>query len=644
MPRWFQPVEPRSPGSPALPASTPGFLWYFVRQQPGWYASAIALTTLGTGSGILLPWALGKIVRAVAGSHSDPQAVIASLSGPLQIFAWLCLAEVFFGRLADAIQVRLRPRLRQRVTRELFVYLQHHSHRFLSENFAGALAHRVGEASQGIAQTLFSIIMEFWPTVVVLSVSLVLLLLTHSGLGWAFVGWATVFVSVSAWLSTVSQKHSSRASAARSSTTGLVVDSITNLGSVRLFGRSRHERSLLEQSFEKEMVHIRKANGFNERVRWFQFSASALLKGGTLWLSLHLWSLGEIDIAAFVMSTSLTFLIINETRNLSRRFLEFAEHVGAVHNGVSTLLKPHEVIDPADAQVLAKARGGVEFQQVRFGYTPETTIFDGLSVRIPPGQKVGLVGRSGSGKSTFVNLILRLYEPQGGSIAIDGRDIASLTQDSLRDQIGLIPQEPTLFHRTLRENIRYGRIDATDEEVERAAEKANAHEFVATMKDGYEALVGERGVKLSGGQRQRIAIARVILKNAPILVLDEATSALDSLTERTIQSTLDKEMVGKTVVVVAHRLSTIAHLDRILVFEEGRIVQDGTHSELLRRGGPYAELWRRQSEGFLPEDYDEDPVDPPREVPLPDDPPVAAKDGSVEIDEESGEPAEKILA
>jgi ATP-binding cassette subfamily B protein len=222
-------------------------------------------------------------------------------------------------------------------------------------------------------------------------------------------------------------------------------------------------------------------------------------------------------------------------------------------------------------------------------------------VRIPAGQRVGLVGLSGSGKSSFVSLILRLYDPQDGAILIDGVDIRAMTQDSLHAQLSLIPQDPGLFHRTLRENIRYGRLEASDAEVLEAARLAHAHEFIAQIKEGYDSLVGERGVKLSGGQRQRIAIARVILKNAPILILDEATSALDSITEHTIQETLDTVMRGKTVIVVAHRLSTIAHLDRILVFDDGRIVEDGSHAELLARGGAYYRLWSRQAGGFLPE-------------------------------------------
>ncbi len=324
------------------------------------------------------------------------------------------------------------------------------------------------------------------------------------------------------------------------------------------------------------------------------------MKVGTLYYSLSLWNQGAITAADFVVATSLSLLIISEARNLSRRFLEIFEHIGNIANGVLTIIQPHELIDQDEAIAHSITQGKIEFRLVNFSYLEGKQVFQNLSVTIQSGQRVGLVGFSGSGKSTFVNLILRVFDPQSGQIIIDGVDIRDMTQEALHAQISLIPQDPSLFHRTLMENIRYGRLDATDEEVIKAARKAHAHDFIAQIKEGYHSLVGERGVKLSGGQRQRIAIARVILKDAPILILDEATSSLDSITEKAIQDTLDLVMNEKTVIVVAHRLSTIAHLDRILVFDQGRVIEDGTHSQLLASGGAYYKLWKMQAGGFLP--------------------------------------------
>jgi ATP-binding cassette subfamily B protein len=338
-----------------------------------------------------------------------------------------------------------------------------------------------------------------------------------------------------------------------------------------------------------------------ERVRWFQFIAAAGLKLGTVYYALTLWNAGLIGVGDFTMSAGLALLIIGDARNLSRRFLEFFEYVGNIANGVDTIVKPHEIVDVPNAQPLQVAQGRIEFRGVTFGYDPQRPVFQGLNVVIEPGQRVGLVGFSGSGKSTFVALILRNYEPQSGRICIDGTDIAITTQDSLHRQVSLIPQDPSLFHRSLQENIGYGRLDAEHEDIAVAARLANADAFIEIMPEGYASLVGERGIKLSGGQRQRIAIARVMLKDAPILILDEATSSLDSVTEKAIQDNLDRVMGRKTVIAIAHRLSTIAYLDRILVFDQGRIVEDGSHAELLARKGFYYRLWSMQAGGFLPQ-------------------------------------------
>jgi ATP-binding cassette subfamily B protein len=603
----------RAPGAPDLPRTPFKFVLHFFLWFKAWYVLMIVLEALNAAFGITIPYALSRIIHtvtAVAATSAAGAAVqqtpdwSGALHKPIILFVVLCIGELVFSRMAGAIQVRLGPRQRQNVTRHIYHYLQLHSHRYMTNNFAGALAHRISETSLGVSQIMWSIITEFWPLAIVLSVAVGLLLNAYLWLGVLVGVWAVAFIALSYCLAMRGQGHARQAAAARSETTGKVVDSVSNADSVRLFARLRFEREHLELYLRREMAAIRVSNDYAERVRWFQFGAAAILKIGTLLYALLLWEQQKIGVADFVMAVSLSIMIINEGRNLSRRFLEFFEYVGNVANGVHAIIQPHELIDLPHAQSHRVGGGAIEFRDVHFTHGEGKQLFEGLNVTIPAGEHVGLVGTSGSGKSTFVSLILRTIDPQQGSIHVDGVDLRDFTQEALHEQLALIPQEPSLFHRTLRENIRYGRLEASDAEVEAAARKAHAHDFILQAPQGYEAMVGERGIKLSGGQRQRIAIARVILKGAPVLILDEATSSLDSITEQAIQETLQDVMRRKTVIVVAHRLSTIAHLDRILVFEHGRIVEQGSHAELLQKKGMYARLWRAQAGGFLPENDD----------------------------------------
>jgi ATP-binding cassette subfamily B protein len=591
----------RAPQAPRLPSTPFRFILHFVARYRWWYLAMVVFESAHAVCSICLPYALGKVIKGVTEAGAATAGLVERLHGPLTLFVLLGIGEVVFARAGGTCQITIGPRQRQNVTRNVYAYLQHHSHRYFTSNFSGALAHRISETSMGVTQTLWAIIFDFWPIAIVFSVSVALLSRAHGELGAFVAAWAALFVGISYYLATRCQPFAFKASAARSETTGKVVDSVTNLTSAKLFARLDFERDYLNTYLDKEMRAIRRSNWYSERVRWFQFGSAAVLKIGVLYYSLRLWRDGVIGVADFVMATSLSFLIINEARNLSRRFLEFFEFIGNVANGVHTIVAPHELVDAPGAAPLRIGSGTIELRALEFGYTPDRKVFDRLNLTIPAGQRVGLVGSSGSGKSTFVSLILRLYDIQGGSISIDGVDIRDMTQDALHAQLSLIPQDPTLFHRSLLENVRYGKLEADDEQVMEAASKAHAHDFIAQMPEGYHSLVGERGVKLSGGQRQRIAIARVILKDAPVLILDEATSSLDSITEQAIQDALDTVMRGKTVLVVAHRLSTIASLDRILVFDKGSIVEDGTHSELLKKRGAYHALWSRQSHGFLTE-------------------------------------------
>ncbi|SDT85785.1 ATP-binding cassette, subfamily B [Verrucomicrobium sp. GAS474] len=593
----------RSPEAPELPVDPFRFLLRFVKRYRGWYVAICALETGAAVGAIFAAATIGQVVKALG--HAAGGEGFGVLLGPCLAFAGYNAAEVVLTRVAGACRMRSMPYLRTSVTRELYAYLQCHSHRFLNDNFAGALAHRIAETSQGTGMAMGMILFDFLPIVVKIAVSVVLLSFA-SGLLATFLGvWAVLFLGLSWIFARKCRLLARRHAAARSEMTGKLVDSVTNLSSVRLFARLGFERTYLDGYLDAEVAAGRKAFGYMERVLWFQYAASFVLKAGLLFLAAFLWRTGRIDVACFVGAVSMALLIIGELRNLARRLMEFFEFLGNIANGVQSIVRSHEVVDREGAPALRVTRGGIVFRDVGFSYGGEKggrRVFDGLNLVIEPRQRVGLVGFSGSGKSSLLNLVLRLYDPQEGAVLIDGKDIREVSQSSLHSQIGFIPQDPGLFHRTLRENIGYGSPGIGEEAIRRAAVLAHADGFIEGMRDEYDSLVGERGVKLSGGQRQRIAIARVVAKDAPILIMDEATSSLDSLTERAIQESLDAMMKDRTVLVVAHRLSTIAHLDRILVFDSGRIVEDGGHRELLARDGAYARLWNSQINGFLPEE------------------------------------------
>jgi len=589
----------RAADAPLLPTRTVKFILYCLASFRGWIILMLIFETGQAAASILVPYAIKAIMDGV--EHLSGPSVLGSLRGPLLLLAGLNVAEILFSRASGAVLIIMGPLLRQRTTKAMYAYLQYHAPRYFGSHFAGALAHRISETAMSVNHTVWSVLCDFWPILVTFAVSIALLLNVHHGLGLLVAGWVLAYVSLSYWLATRCQPYAQSYAATRSLVNGKIVDAVTNILNAKLFARLHFEREYLNGFLETEVQAGRRTFWFMERVRWFQFIAAAALKVGTVYYALTLWDSGMIGVGDFTMSIGLALLIISDARNLTRRFLEFFEYVGNVANGVDTIVQAHEIVDVPDAKPLKITQGRIEFRNVCFGYEPKQPVFDGLNVVIEPGQRVGLVGFSGSGKSTFVGLMLRNYQPQSGQILIDNMDIQHVLLDSLHEQVSLIPQDPSLFHRSLKENIGYGRLTADDEDIQAAARMAHADEFIQVMPEGYASLVGERGVKLSGGQRQRIAIARVMLKDAPILILDEATSSLDSVTEKTIQENLDRAMGRKTVIAIAHRLSTIAHLDRILVFDQGRIVEDGGHDQLLAKQGVYYRLWIMQAGGFLPE-------------------------------------------
>ncbi len=588
--------------APNLPSTPWRFSLYFYHQIRLALIAIFAFETAQASCTIMLPYSIKQIIDAVNRANETGMDVFKASHDALLLFALLNLGIVVFSRASGAFLVSSSPLIKVKIRLALFRYLQFHSHRFFVSNFAGSLANRISEVAVSSLHALWTIAFTFYPLVIQSLVALIILYLTHAQLALVLSLWLIVYVAISIYLAKKCQVYSKDFAAARSMVTGKVVDSVTNMMNAKMFARSDFEEEYLTGFLDDEVEHALKTYWFMEKMRWFQYVSALVLMVSMVGYALKIWSEGGLTVGEFSMVAGIAIMLIEAARGLSRGFLEFFEYIGNIADGVSIFIQPHEIVDKVNAPNILVNKGEIAFKDVCFSYPDGAQIFNQLNVIIKPNQKVGLVGFSGSGKSTFVNLILRLFETQQGVISIDSQNILKVTQDSLRENISLIPQDPMLFHRSLMENIRYGRLEASDEEVIEAAKKANAHDFILQTEKGYDSLVGERGVKLSGGQRQRIAIARAILKDVKILILDEATSALDSVTEKKIQQGLDHLMQDKTVVIVAHRLSTVSHMDRILVFDDGKIVEDGNHQDLLRNvHGHYTRLWHMQAGGFLPE-------------------------------------------
>jgi ATP-binding cassette subfamily B protein len=587
--------------APRLSRSPWRFALYFYLKSRNTLAAIFIFEAAQAACTILLPYAVKEIIDAVTLANQTGTDIFTASKDALILFALLNLGIVLFSRASGAMLVLTGPFLRAEIRKSLFSFLQHHSHRYFISHFAGSLANRIAEVSMSSMHALWTITFDFYPLIIKSLVALILLFNASGELALVLSLWLGIYVYVSYLLARRCRVYAQDFAAARSLVTGKVVDSVTNVMNAKMFARRQYEEDYLTDYLNHEVNHALRTYWYMEKLRWFQFTAAMVLMIAMVGYALKIWSEGNMTVGEFSMVAGLAIMLIEAARGLSRSFLEFFEYLGNISDGVSVFVQSHEIIDQPDAPVLQVTRGEIVFDDVSFIYQEGLQVFAHLSVTIEPKQQVGLVGFSGSGKSTFVNLILRLFEAQGGTINIDGHNILNVTQDSLRENVSMIPQDPQLFHRSLMENIRYGRLEATDDEVIEAAKKAHAHEFILQTEQQYESLVGERGVKLSGGQRQRVAIARAILKDSPILILDEATSSLDSVTEKKIQLGLENLMQGRTVVVVAHRLSTISHMDRILVFDQGRIIEDGSHQQLLLRDGHYAHLWNMQAGGFLPE-------------------------------------------
>ena len=604
---WFeQRIDPFAPFDDKVtpPARVGAFIWHYIAPFRGLVAVnfAFALVIGIMESGMIL--LAGRFVDLLVSSQpADILVTHGAILAGLALFvaiirpALMILGEVV---LNQALVTPIYSRVRWRT----HLYTLGHSLNYFQSDFAGRLANRVMQSGPAIQAVTLETLDNMAYVVIYVVVAFVAFTNINLVFGLPILAWAIAYSLLLRQFVPRAVALSAKQSEARSALLGRIVDSYTNILTVKLFARDHQERSAVKGAIER---HTRLGL---DTLRLLTIAVSVLILLNTLLLlstgglSLSLWREGAMSVGEAGAALAMVMRLNDMSRWVMHLVRSIFENVGTVQESMDTIAKPHTLLDAPAAGELAVPRGEIVFDNVTFHYGKGKGIIDQLNLRVAPGEKVGIVGPSGAGKSTIVSLLLRLHEVEGGAIRIDGQDIAAVRQESLRRSIGVVTQDNALLHRSIEENIRYGRTEAGEHEIIAAAKAAQAHDFILGLGDkdgnaGYAARVGERGVKLSGGQRQRIAIARILLKNAPILVLDEATSALDSEIEAAIQSSLADLMHGKTAMVIAHRLSTIAALDRLVVMDDGRIVEEGAHADLIHRGGLYARLWARQSGGFL---------------------------------------------
>ncbi len=597
-------LEPTSlPPDAPPPGGLGAFYWHYVRQVRH---LVVALFVAGSIVALLdttVPVFIGRLVGLV--SNHQP--------GTLLHEAWPQLALMAFVLLiarpaANALQqlvtnLAINPGFTNLVRWQNHWHVVRQSWTFFQNDFAGRIANRVMQTGPSLRESVVAATNAVWYILIYGTTAVVLLGSSDIRLAVPVLLWFGGYALTLRYFVPRVRVRSRRMSEARSNLTGRIVDSYTNILTVKLFARPRDEDSFVRASVDEHTDAFRQQLRIITQFGMTLSAFNAALLVGTGTIGVWLWVNGRIGVGGLATALPLAWQMTNIAGWVAQNVTSIFENVGTVQDGMRSIAVPRQMEDRADAASLHVERGTVRFEAVRFGYGTVRGVLHGIDLTIAPGERVGLVGPSGAGKSTLVNLLLRFYEVERGRILIDDQDIAHVTQESLRSRIAMVTQDTSLLHRSIRDNIRYGRPEANDDEVREAARRAHALDFIEGLEDwqgrcGMDAHVGERGVKLSGGQRQRVALARVILKNAPILILDEATSALDSEVEAAIQEQLDDLMKGRTVVAIAHRLSTISRMDRLVVMNSGRIVETGSHAELLVRGGTYARLWRRQSGGF----------------------------------------------
>ncbi|NIA70153.1 ABC transporter ATP-binding protein [Pelagibius litoralis] len=600
--RLFNPLTPAAIERP--PTMTRAFFIHFLAPIKGLLLITLAVSAVAAVAEIALYAFLGKLVDWL--TVGSPETFLREHAWALAGMAFVAVVLRPIAVLASRglINLSLIPGLTNRVRWLNHRYVLRQSLSYFNNDFAGRIAQKVLQTGHALREAVVNVIDGVWFLLIYLVGTLVL----FAGIDWRLLlpvlAWVLSYAAVIYFMVPPVRRKSATLSETNSALTGRIVDSYTNIQSVKLFADTEREDSFVGEVVGRHTAALRhlmrSVIGMTVVLTLLNTALIVLVSG----LSIALWMSSSISTGAIAISISLIIRLTQMSGWILRTVTNLFENIGTVQNGIETISQPYAVQDHPAARTLSVGAGEVRFEGIRFHYGKAEGVIEELSLTVKPGEKVGIVGRSGAGKSTLVNLLLRFYDLESGRILIDGQDIAEVSQHSLRAQIAMVTQDTALLHRSIRDNILYGRPEAGETAMREAAEMAEAAAFIPELEDfqgrqGFDAHVGERGVKLSGGQRQRIAIARVILKDAPILVLDEATSALDSEVEAAIQGQLKNLMTGKTVIAIAHRLSTIAALDRLVVMDKGHIVEQGNHAELLRLGGLYARLWERQSGGFL---------------------------------------------
>lgn len=594
----------REAPSEAPPSGVWAFYIYYLRQV---WPSFLALLVVGLIASLIEVAMFSFLSRIIDLAQGAPNArIFSEHSGELiwMLVVVLLLRPLFFGLHDLLVHQAINPGMTSMIRWQNHSYVLKQSLNFFQSDFAGRIAQRIMQTGNSLRDSAVQAVDALWHVLIYAITSLVLFAEADWRLMLPLVIWIVCFIAALAYFVPRVKARSVVSSEARSKLMGRIVDGYTNIATLKLFAHTDHEQQYAREAISEQTEKTQLASRVITSMDVVITTLNGLLVVGTTGLALWLWSQSLITVGAIALATGLVIRIVNMSGWIMWVVNGIFENIGMVQDGLQTIAQPVTVTDRPAAPALKVTQGAVRFENVRFHYGEARNVIEGLNLAIRPGEKIGLIGPSGAGKSTLVNLLLRLYDVQGGQILIDDQDIAQVSQASLRAQIGMITQDTSLLHRSIRENLLYGRPDATDAQLQEAVRRARADEFIPHLSDaqgrtGLDAHVGERGVKLSGGQRQRIAIVRVLLKNAPILIMDEATSALDSEVEAAIQESLETLMQGKTVIAIAHRLSTIARMDRLVVLDKGRIVEVGSHAELLEQRGLYARLWQHQTGGFV---------------------------------------------